>query len=142
MSNEVVPPQAAIRALPYVAGVSRRVKAEPTKLSALSAKMMSASGTFSTRRGGASFPFGRIAGAMAVLAMAGAVVLGGDRSSVDAQTQAADARVIQSDEFFKLGLGDYSHRPAIEQRSEMMNDPLESVDGQNRFEIGRFVRPR
>ena len=140
MTKEVAPPQAAIRAIPYVTGESRRVKAEPTKLSPLSAKMMSASGTFSTRRGAASFPLGRVAGAVAVLAMAVALALGGDGRSGDAQTQMANAYLAQSDDFFMLGLGEYSLRPAIEQRSELDDNPLDVLDSQDRFEIDRFTR--
>ena len=142
MIKAIAPPQAAIRAFPYVTGVSRRVKAEPTKLSPLSAKIMSASGTFSTRRGIASFPLGRIAGAVAVLSMAVVLALGGDHRPGDAQTQMADARLVQADGFFTLGLGDSLEYPAFEQRSELEVSPPAFANGQDRFEIARLTRLR
>jgi hypothetical protein len=42
------------QAFPHVSGETRRFKAEPAKLSELSARIMSASGAFSTKRGAAA----------------------------------------------------------------------------------------
>jgi hypothetical protein len=143
MTATIAPSPAAIRALLYVDGESRRVKASPTKLTPLAGKIMAASGALTTRRKAASYPRGRIIGGMALLAMTAAFFLAGGPASVQTQT-AAVLRVEAS--ALAAGVVGPQQAMAAERRPEARAEPadLASAAGriadQDRFEIERFIR--
>ena len=151
MTRAIARPQAAVRAIPYVAGVSRRLKAEPTQISPLAGKMMLASGTFSAQHASGTLsapreavrsPLGRIAGAIAFLSMAVVVGFGDDHRSMGPRPQIASAGFVQADDLFAPGVADSRETRAIEKRSDADVKPPDLVDGQDRFEIGRLNRLR
>ena len=135
--------RAAISALPYVEGESRRFAAAPTKLTPLAGKIMLASGALSTRRKVPSFRIIHIAGLMALVAMAAAYFLGSGPASV--QTQKAE--MIRSDAPpFTVCIMDQAGAMAavcrLETRAELpdLASAAGVVERQDRFEIDRFIR--
>lgn len=138
--------RAAIRALPYVEGESRRFAAAPTKLTPLAGKVMLASGALSTRRKVASFRILRIAGPIAsaaTVAMVAAHFLGSDPASV--QTQKAE--MIRSETpHLTVCIVDQARAMAAvcpqETRAELPDLAAAAgvFDRQDRFEIDRFIR--
>lgn len=122
-----------VRARPHVSGQTTRYKAEPAKLTALSARVMCASGSFTSEQRAERFRPGRFIGALALLVAAGTFALAHDPRSAEQQ----NARVIgmqlaDAEHLFSLGAGDYS-RPA-ESTAEV------TLDAQDRFEIDRMFR--
>jgi hypothetical protein len=124
--------------------VTRRVKAEPTKLNPLVGRVMSSSGAFGTARGMALRPFttakeaprlphGGLLGALALLALAAAVHMSGEPSPLGERVLAAPPPVA-APELFTLGVGDYREpapKPATVDRA---------LDSRTRFEVERLVR--
>ena len=132
MNAKVTSLAAVARALPYVGGESRRYKAEPTQLSQLAARVMCASGAFTSEGQETHFRFGRILGALALLLAAGTLAVAGDGRRVDKQAWIAQAQLAQSDTLFSLGVGDYVEPPAAAAAPQL--------SAQDRFEIDRFLR--
>ena len=135
--------RAAISAFPYVKGESRRFTAAPTKLTPLAGKVMVASGALSTRRKVASFRISRIAGLMALVAMAAAYFLGSDPISV--QTQKAEMTRSEAPPGTVCPVDQAEIMRAVcrqETRAELpdLASAAGVVDRQDRFEIDRFIR--
>ena len=130
MNAKVTSLAVATRALPYVGGESRRYKADPTALNRLAARVMCASGAFSTEGKETHFRFGRILGALALLLAAGTLAVAGDGRRVDKQAWIAQAQLAQADTLFSLGVGDYVEPPAA----------APQLSAQDRFEVDRFLR--
>ena len=130
MNAKVTSLAVATRALPYVGGESRRYKADPTALNRLAARVMCASGAFSTEGKETHFRFGRILGALALLLAAGTLAVAGDGRRVDKQAWIAQAQLAQVDTLFSLGVGDYVEPPAA----------APQLSAQDRFEVDRFLR--
>jgi hypothetical protein len=143
MTAQIAHQPAAIRALPHVGGMSRRFKTSPTKLTPLAGKIMLASGALSTRRKAAGFQTGRIFGAMALLAVTTSIFLGGGLSIVRTPTVAVP--VVEAP---ALAVGVVDKQDALaakgrtETRAELpdLPSPAGTVEGQDRFEIDRFLR--
>lgn len=135
--------RAAIRALPYVKGESRRSAATPTKLTPLAGKVMVASGALSTPRKVASLPMVRIAGLIALVAMAAAYFLGSGSNSV--QTQKAEMTRSETPPVAVCVL-DQREAIATERRQETRAELTDlasaagDVERQDRREIDRFIR--
>lgn len=139
--------RAAIRALPYVEGESRRFAAAPTRLTPLAGKIMLASGTLSTRRKVASFRLVRIAGPIASVAMAAMAAAYFFLGSGPAGVQTQKAEMIHSRATpFTLCIVDQTRGIAATCRQEPPAEPPDVapaaavVDRQDRFEIDRFIR--
>lgn len=132
MNDKITASATATRALPYVEGESRRYKAEPTQLNELAARVMCASGAFTSESQETHFRFGRILGALALLLAAGTLAVAGDGRRVDSQAWIAQAQLAQSDTLFSLGVGDYVE-PAAPAAAPQLS-------AQDRFEIARFLR--
>jgi hypothetical protein len=127
-------PPSRIRApLPHVSGETRRVKAEPAKLSELSARIMSASGAFSTKRGSS----GAGIGAGPFLWAALFFVAAGTFAVASNQGPASDASrlqaVIVDDRVAALGMAEYEAPKVV---AEAPTDH----DRQDQLEIARFLR--
>lgn len=135
--------RAAIRALPYVKGESRRLAATPTKLTPLASKVMVASGALSTPRKIAGFPMVRIAGLMALAAMVAAYSLVGDPNSVE--TQKAEMTRSETTPFAVCVLDQRDAMAAEcpqETRARLpdLASAADDVERQDRLEIDRFIR--
>jgi hypothetical protein len=135
--------RAAIGALPYVNGESRRIAAAPTKLTPLAGKVMVASGALSTPSKIASFPIVRIAALLALVAMAAAYFLSNGPSSAQtlkAEMTRSEARPVA------VCVLDQREAAATEREQETRAGLpyLASAAGvferQDRFEIDRFIR--
>ena len=134
---------AAIRALPFVKGESRRSAATPTKLTPLAGKIMVASGALSMRRKVVSFPMGRIAGLIALVVMVGAYFLVGDLKTVE--TQKAEMTRSETPPFAVCVLGQQEAMAAecLQEARARLPDPASAandVERQDRLEIDRFIR--
>ena len=135
--------RAAISALPYVEGKSRRFTGAPTKLTPLAGKVMLASGALSTRRKVPSFRIIRIAGLMALVAMAATYFLGSVPTSV--QTQEAETTHSEAPPV-PVCVADRAGATAAMCRQETRAELLDLasaagvVERQDRFEIDRFIR--
>jgi len=140
-------PSRRVGPFPHVSGVTRRIKAEPTKLNPLAARIMSSSGTFSTAKNGpaAAFvvpreaprlPWGRILGALAFLSLGAGFYLAGEPRGPIERTVALvqPAPIVDSHQLFSLGVGDHRQSPPS---AAAAAPPL---DDQDRFEVARFFR--
>src|SRR5262245_5326360 len=96
-----------VRAYQHVGGQSTRFKAKPTKLTRLAARVMCASGCFTTRRRPAWSRSGHFFGALAVLLAAGTLAIAGGPSSYDRDASIALAQLALPDQMFSLGVGEY-----------------------------------
>lgn len=135
--------RAAISALPYVEGKSRRFTGAPTKLTPLAGKVMLASGALSTRRKVPSFRIIRIAGLMALVAMAAAYFLAG--RPTDVQTQEAETTHSEAPPLSVCVVDQAEAMAAMcrqETRAELLGPASAAgvIGHQDRFEIDRFIR--
>jgi hypothetical protein len=120
------------RAYPHVTGQSLRVKAEPTRLTLLAARVMCASGNFTTEHSPARSNAGLFIGAVMVALAAGTLAVAGGPSVQPARVDASLLAV--SDQVFALGLSEYVPPAAAPAQA------TDARDAQDRFEIARFFR--
>ena len=134
---------APIRPFPYVEGQTRRIKAEPTKLTGVALRVMAASGNFTTRRTSAPSLPGLWFGALALLLTAGAIAvtnsdaLTGDRSSGRA---AAASSSPLPDQVQSPGASERVPFVALATVPVQEAARASELDPQDRFEIERFHR--
>jgi hypothetical protein len=141
----MTPALAAIRALPYVKGESRRSAATPTKLTPLAGQVMVASGALSTPRKVASFPMLRIAGLIVLVVIVGAYFLVGDPNSVETQKAEMTRSEISTFEVCVLGQQRAMAAECPQEARARLPDPASAandVERQDRLEIDRFIRLR
>lgn len=124
----------ASRAYPHVEGRSTRFKAEPTKLTRLAARVMCASGSFSTEHRAARSSSGRFLGALALVLAAGTLAIAGDARPVDQQARAIATQLAHSDHVLSLGVGEF-----LDPDASVAEAPV-TLDAQDRFEIARLFR--
>ena len=120
------------RAYPHVDGRSIRFKAEPTKLTTLAARIMCASGNFSTEHRAARSHAGLFFSAVIVALAAGTLAVAGGPSVQEARLTGPQLAV--SDHVFSLGMGAYIAGDASPAKQ------ADALDAQDRFEIARFFR--
>ncbi len=125
-----VPP---VRPFPHVSGETKRFKAEPTKLTGVAARVMSASGNFSTKHGSAPSFSGLWAGALALLVMAaGTLAVAGGTPPADQSAPVAGPQLADSDQAWSLGVGEFMEPAAPKAPA--------ALDAQDRYEIDRLFR--
>jgi hypothetical protein len=95
-----------VRAFPHVGGQSRRVKAEPTRLTPTAAAMMGATGVLSTKCREPAFRPPRFAAAAALVLTAATLAVAADQRSPG--ENAAHAMPAHSDALASLGVGEYA----------------------------------
>lgn len=140
-------PSRRVGPFPHVSGFTRRVRAEPTRLNPLAARIMSSSGTFSTARGRRAGTFaapreaprldwGRVLGVVAVLSFGASFYFSGEPRGPMERTVAlvSPAPIVDSHQLFSLGVGDH-HEPAPRVAPEAAG-----LDQQDRFEVARLLR--
>lgn len=126
-----------VRAFPHVSGQSRRVKAEPTKLTPTAAAMMGASGVLCTRGHEPTFRPWRFVAAAALVLTAATLAVAGDQRPANDHAHGAHLLIAHSDALLSLGVGDYAGdlsdlAPAAA--------PAAALNAQDRFEIERLFR--
>jgi hypothetical protein len=129
------PAPTAVRAFPHVSGESRRFKAEPTKLTGVAARVMAASGNFSTTRAGARPSFGLYLGGLVLVAAAGIFAVTGDARPVGGEARVIATQLAVSDHMPSLGAGEDMDPPA-----PSATKAPDTLDPQDRFEIDRLFR--
>ena len=130
------PAPTAVRAFPHVSGESRRFKAEPTKLTGVAARVMAASGNFSTTRADARPSFGLYLGGLVLVAAAGIFAVTGDARPVGGEARVTTTQLAVSDHMPSLGAGEYMDPPAAATAAKAPD----TLDAQDRFEIDRLFR--
>ena len=126
----------AVRAFPHVSGESRRFKAEPTKLTGVAARVMAASGNFSTTRGGPRPSFGLYLGGLVLVAAAGILAFTGDSRPVGGEARVTTTQFAVSGHLPSLGAGEDMDPPAAPSAAKAPD----TLDAQDRFEIDRLFR--
>lgn len=125
-----------VRAFPHVSGQSRRVKAEPTKLTRTTAAMMGASGVLCTRGHEPSFRPWRFVAAAALVLTAATLAVAGDHRPAE-NARGAHLLIAQSDALLSLGVGDHAGDLA---NLAPAAAPAAALDAQDRFEVERLFR--
>jgi hypothetical protein len=128
------PAPTAIRAFPHVSGQTTRFKAEPTKLTGAAARVMAASGNFSTTRGAPRSSSGILLGALVLVVAAGALAVTGDARPVGGEARVTATQLALSDHLLSLGAGEYMDPAASAAKAP------DTLDAQDRFEIDRLFR--
>jgi hypothetical protein len=131
-------PVETTRALPYVSGHSRRVKAAPTALTATTAAMMCASGVFSTEGQVQRFRPGRFIAAIAVALTAATLAIAGDQRPAAETARGSHLLLAQSDALYSLGVGDYTNAGELAALAPAAAPA--ALDSQDQFEIARMFR--
>jgi len=145
---------APVRPFPYVEGQTRRIKAEPTKLSGVALRVMAASGNFSTRRAAAPAFSGLWLGALGIALVAAAIAIAGHDARTGDRAEASRAaalppQVQAADEAPPASLAPAAAPSRSVQReahAEMhaaaakADTALEGLDAQDHFEVARFHR--
>jgi hypothetical protein len=126
-----------VRALPHVSGQTRRVKAEPTKLTRTTAAMMGASGVLSTKNQEPGFRPWRFVAAAAIVLTAATLAVAGDQRPAGDSALGAHLLIAQSDALLSLGVGDYAGDLADLAPAAA---PAAALDDQDRFEVERLFR--
>jgi hypothetical protein len=126
-----------VRALPHVSGETRRVKSEPAKLSALSARVMSASGAFSTKRGaaGARVGAGPILWAALFFVAAGTFAVARDQGPASDASRLEAMIVDGAEHVAALGVEAYVPPKDVVEAPAAVDH-----DRQDQYEIARFLR--
>ena len=126
--------------LPYVSGETRRFKAEPSKLGPLAARVMGASGSFSTKRMAAAEGRGRGAPIMwgaLLFVVAGAFAVAGSHTPTSEPTRLQAKLIDAGERMPALGMEDYA---APKELAEAPPAQAMDHDRQDQFEIARFLR--
>lgn len=126
-----------VRAFPHVSGQTRRVKAEPTKLTRTTAAMMGASGVLSTKSLEPTFRPWRFVAAAALVVMAATLAVAGDQRPAGETTRGAHLLMGHSDALASLGVGDYAGSLA---ELAPAAAPAAVLDAQDRYEVERLFR--
>ena len=98
------------RACPHVGGSSTRFKATPLRLTRLAARIMCATGNFSTRRSPARASVAPFLGAFMALLAGATLVIAAEAGHVDGPIASAQAAI--SPHMFSLGVGEFSQPAA------------------------------
>jgi hypothetical protein len=138
MSIVTATPVETARALPYVSGDSRRVKAAPTVLTPTAAAMMCASGVFSTEGQVQRIRLGRFIAAAALVVTAATLAVAGDQRPYDDTARGNHLLLAQSDALPSLGVGDYTAASDLAQLAPAAAP--NAHEAQDRFEIERMFR--
>lgn len=137
MSIVTATPIETARALPYVSGESRRVKAAPTALTPTAAAMMCASGVFSTDGQVQRFRFGRFIAAAAMVVTAATLAVAADQRPSES-ARGHHLLLAQSDALPSLGVGDYTGASELADLAPAAAP--DALGAQDRFEIERMFR--
>lgn len=119
---------------PYVSGETRRFKAEPTKLGPLAARIMSASGAFSTKRTAAPRRHGApVLWAALFFVAAGTFAVARDHAPMSEATRLQAILVEGGERVLALGMEEYAPPQDIAEAPA-------THDSQDQMEIARFLR--